>query len=155
MLTQAELQAQLHYDSETGLFTWIKTNSKAGYYPENNYSQVGVNNKLYYGHRLAWLYAYGYFPKYVDHINGIKSDNRLINLREATNQQNACNSKIPTTNTTGIKGVMWNKNAKKWHVQITLHKKRYHIGYFSDFFEACCIAFVARTKFHGDFANNH
>jgi hypothetical protein len=154
MLTQAELQAQIHYDPETGLFTWIKTNNKAGYYPENKYSQIGLNNKLYYGHRLAWLYVYGYFPQYVDHINGVKSDNRLINLRKATNQQNACNSKIPVTNTSRIKGVMWNKNAKKWQVQITLNQKKYHIGYFADFFEACCIVFVTRNKLHGDYANN-
>jgi hypothetical protein len=154
MLTQAELQSQLHYDLDTGIFTWIKSNKQAGYYPENKYSQIGIGDKLYYGHRLAWLYAYGYFPKYVDHINGIKSDNRLCNLREATNQQNAFNSKISTNNTTGIKGVMWNKNAKKWHVQIVLNNKKYHIGYFIDFFEACCNAISIRKMLHGNFANN-
>jgi len=154
MLTQAKLQAQIHYDPETGLFTWIKTNNKAGYYPENKYSQIGLNNKLYYGHRLAWLYVYGYFPQYVDHINGIKSDNRLINLRKATNQQNACNSKIPVTNTSRIKGVMWNKNAKKWQVQMKIDGIQKHFGYFKDIEFAELVAQEIRSKYHGEFARD-
>ena len=148
MLTQAELKSQLHYDQETGVFTWIKNNKKAGYSPSNNYCQIYVNNISHYAHRLVWLYVYGYFPKYIDHINRDKSDNRLCNLREVTNQQNSFNSKIPSTNTTKIKNVMWNKYAKKWHVQITLNGKKIHLGYYDDFFNACCIAIKNKQILH-------
>lgn len=160
MITQAQLKSILDYDQDTGLFTWKKKLSNrteignlAGYYKDFKYTQICIEGTLYYAHRLVWLYMYGYMPKYVDHINKNKSDNRLCNLREATNQQNAFNSKKPSNNTSGIKGVMWNKYAKKWHVQLCFNKKKKHIGYYADFFEACCISIKTRNLMHGEFAN--
>jgi len=66
---------------------------------------------------LIFLYHHGYLPKFVDHIDGNKKNNRIENLREATKSQNAMNQKVSTRNTSGIKGVMWHKRDKKWFVQ--------------------------------------
>ena len=157
MITQDDVKDKLNYDQDTGLFTWkVKPNSTknigdvAGTL-NKNYIEICLNGKKYGAHRLAWLYMYGQFPEScIDHINNNPSDNRLCNLREATHKQNSWNSKLPVTNTTGIKNVSWHKRDKKWRVCI-LGKQ---LGLFTDFFEACCKAFSARNSLHGEFANH-
>jgi hypothetical protein len=155
MITQEQLQSILNYDQNTGLFTWIKNNKKAGSPNKCGYIHIGINNKSYKAHRLAWLYVYGRFPlDKIDHINNIKDDNRLCNLRECTQQQNCLNSKMKKSNTSGVKGLNWHKKHKKWNVRVSLNKKRIELGLFNDFFEACCTAFSYRNKFHGEFVNH-
>lgn len=98
MLTSSYLKSILDYDKETGIITWIKSRknviigSIAGTLNLRGYWQIGINKKLYTAHRLAWLYEFGEFPlNLIDHINGVKTDNRINNLRDVTATVNAQN----------------------------------------------------------------
>jgi len=88
-LTQKRLKELLDYDPKTGIFIWkyacdnMKVGSKAGYKAKDGYVYVRIDGKSYFVHRLAWLFVYGYFPKYsIDHMNKINDDNRIKNLKE-------------------------------------------------------------------------
>mgnify|MGYP000037034139 CR=1 FL=1 len=140
MLTQERLKELLHYDPDTGLFTWIKStntsikiNSVAGGKTSRGYIQIRADKKLYLAHRLAWLYFYGNFPEsFLDHVNEKPSDNRISNLRLATHQENGHNKSTPhKNNTSGFLGVTWQKLNKKWLAQIRLNGKRKHLGLFN------------------------
>lgn len=158
MLTQAELQSQLNYDHETGIFTWIKAkkgtfaNSIAGSKRPDGYIIIGINQNDYRAHRLAWLYVYGYLPKYIDHINHIKDDNKISNLRPATKQQNAFNTKLNVNSTSKVRNVTFNKSKNKWKSYIKINGKQIHLKYTDDFFEACCSSISAINKHHKEFA---
>lgn len=159
IITQEELKELLHYDPDTGIFTWIKPNTfrmnngdEAGWLTKKEYKRVTINYKCYLLHRLAWLYVYGSFPKnLLDHINGVRSDNRIVNLREASESENIFNSKTRKDNITGFKGVYFNKRRKKFHARCQINKIGYHLGYF----ETAELANEAYCNFakihHGDF----
>lgn len=137
MLTQEILKKHLHYDCDTGIFKWIKSDNVAG--TENRgYILIRINNNRYFAHRLAWLYVYGTFPKNdIDHINGIRNDNRLINLRDVTRSVNLQNlKKCYSNNKSGLLGVSWNKKANKWQASIGLNGKLIYIGMFNDKYDA-------------------
>lgn len=88
----------------------------------------------------------------VDHINGVRNDNRWLNLRRADASQNCWNSKKPSTNTSGAKGVSFHKATGKWQVRIRVRGKQKHIGLFDSVEEAELAFAVAADKFHGEFA---
>lgn len=90
--------------------------------------------------------------KVIDHKNGNTLDNQYNNLRVCTNTQNIRNSKKPITNTSGIKGVYWDKNRNKWHAQIKVNNKVIFLGRFSSKIEATEIHDKAAVKYHGEFA---
>ena len=96
----------------------------------------------------------GYLPKIIDHINGDKLDNRIENLRSATVGQNQHNRKTNTNNTSGYKGVCWDKAMKKWRARIKLEDKSIHLGYFTNAEEADKVVRAAREELHGSFANH-
>ena len=106
MLTHKELKLKLNYDSNTGYFTKIIFHKKRGIIKSiysglniEGYIQISINDKLYKGHRLAWFYVHGAWPKdQIDHVNGKRDDNRLENLRECTNAQNSQNKTKPHSN---------------------------------------------------------
>jgi hypothetical protein len=99
------------------------------------------------------MLAYGEFPEMsIDHINGIKTDNRLQNLRLATKSQNALNSKRHKDNTSGYKGVSWNKRLAKWGARITINGKYKHIGLFKNVEDAASAYAAAAYMHHGEFA---
>ena len=149
-LTQERLKELLHYYPETGEFYWKvgyrqrKVGDLAGYFSSRGYIQIGIDRGLYLAHRLAWLYVYGYFPEHgLDHINRCKIDNRIYNLREASQSCNMRNSPIRRCNTSGVKGVCWCKRNSKWHSQIGIDRKVYHLGFYSSFDEAVCARLAA------------
>ena len=161
MLTQKELKELLHYDPDTGVFTWIARPSMAvhsgdtaGSVDRFGYAHIGIRGRIYLAHRLAWLYVYGVWPKdQIDHINHGRGDNRIINLREANSTDNNQNRSIPNINTSGICGVQWHKLRKRWYTAITANGERIYLGCYSDFFEACCARKSAENR-HG-FHINH
>lgn len=132
MISQEKLKELVSYDAEVGRFFRAKsgipvkeTKCKKGY------MHISVNGKSYSAHRLIWLYVHGKMPKnQIDHINRIKDDNRLVNLREATNAQNAQNRDLYSTNSSGYIGVSFNKKAGKYEAYITLDGNRYRLGYY-------------------------
>lgn len=123
-LTQEELRRHIHYNQETGIMTWILPTTHRVHIgrivgtKSNGYVLTMLFGKRQYVHRLAWLYVYGKFPKVeIDHINGNKSDNRIINLREANRSQNSMNRGPAIKNISGHKGVVWDKERNKWVVR--------------------------------------
>ena len=161
MLTQAELKSKLHYNPETGIFTWLETSSLkmrhgdvAGHKNEKGYIVITINGKIYRAHRLAWIYMNETLSCCIDHINTIKDDNRISNLRLATLNQNSFNKKLSKNNTSGVKGVSWNKLTKKWTARIKINNKQITVGAFSDIELAKKVIMEARIKYHGDYANH-
>lgn len=145
-LTQERLKELLHYDSDTGSFTWIVNRGNAvtvgdiaNYRSGGGYVQIRIDKKLYYGHRLAWLYVYGYFPEHgVDHIDKIRHHNWISNLREASTQCNARNTGNFKHNSSGVKGVTWYDWVHKWCARIKVKGKTKNLGIHEDFTEAVC-----------------
>jgi hypothetical protein len=103
-------------------------------------------------HRLIFLMHHGYLPKYIDHINGIKTDNRIENLREATISDNSCNRLGHSKS--GIKGVSWSKYHKKWTVACWKNKKYYFVGHFKCLEDAKKAVIKARNLLHKNFARH-
>lgn len=138
-LTQDELKSLLAYDAVTGVFTWrvsrptkIKPGDVAGNVTSKGYVTIGVKGKLYRAHRLAWLYLYGRWPvNEIDHINRIRSDNRIVNLREADRFVNTQNTTLQCNNKSGFRGVGWHKHRKAWRARISVKGKMKELGYFS------------------------
>jgi hypothetical protein len=160
MLTQKRLQELVHYCPQSGSFTRkivTSRNSKAGAkigYDHKGYLRAMLDNREYALHRLAWLYVYGEWPQgELDHINRDRSDNRISNLRLATSQQNNCNTKIRTDNSSGFKGVYFHKKAGKWLAAIICKRERYHLGLFVCPLDAASAYNLAAHKLHGEFAS--
>lgn len=134
MLTQELLKQWLEYNPETGDFIWLKRPSFravigeiAGRTDNLGYKSLGLLGRQYRQHRLAFLYMTGKWPEdQVDHINGIRSDNRWENLREATNQQNGWNKQYTKRSKTGVKGVF--PSGDKFQVQIRYKGKARYCG---------------------------
>jgi hypothetical protein len=137
MLTQEELKEYLHYDPETGIFTWIKSagngvkvNDVAGSLQNTGYLYIGIRSQLYYAHRLAWLYMYSRWPvEEIDHINGNKKDNRICNLRDVTKRKNLSNREIHRKGK--LVGTTFMNSTGKWKAQIYAENRIFFIGYFS------------------------
>lgn len=137
MITQTQLLQLFDYDELSGKFIRkIKiqgggnVGTEAGTLTTNGYIGICVDGKIYYAHRLVWLYVYGIFPKQcIDHINGQRADNRLCNLRAVTNAQNSINLQHATKNsTTGFLGV--SKVRDKFRARIHCDGAYKHLGYF-------------------------
>ena len=155
MLTQSELKGMFSYDAETGYFkrlscisTRFKTGSIAGGKNFNGYIIITIKGKRHRAHRLVWLYCYGVFPDdYIDHINGDKEDNRLMNLRNVTNKDNGKNQKLSKTNSSGVTGVCWHNRDKKWVAQIRVNDKNKYLGGFSDVGDAIKAREIANVEY--------
>jgi HNH endonuclease/AP2 domain len=138
-VTQERLHKLYHYDAETGhliskLFHHPVGQLKDGY--KMVFLMADGKEKRFPAHRLIWMYVYGRWPLMIDHINGIKTDNRLCNLREVTAKQNAENKVIFKTKSglprSGYKGVHWCKQSNKWKASIGHLKKTIYLGMFDD-----------------------
>jgi hypothetical protein len=157
-MTQDTLKELLHYDPETGVFRWLvrlsnrsPVGSVAGAVNGKRYRIIGIKGKVFYAHRLAWAITHGHWPEcHIDHINGDTLDNRIQNLRLATRHQNGRNRGVPASNTSGFKGVSFDRKSGKWRVQVSGK----HIGLFATIEAAAVLARVTREKLHGEFARH-
>ena len=137
-----------NYDPETGKLYWkvstswrIIVGEEAGsVHPNMGYVVVGLKCRHFVAHRIIWEMHNGPIPKgmQVDHINHIRDDNKLCNLRLVTHADNHKNMTRQSNNVSKIPGVYWDTARGKWHVQIKYQRKLYALGRFDDFFEACC-----------------
>lgn len=155
------IKQYLSYDPETGHFTWIKSSclrpisgTRAGYKKTNGYIGISLFGKHMLAHRAAWAVSYGYWPQSeIDHINRVKSDNRLCNLRLASRQENASNSPTPARNRLGVKGV--GKKYNKYLARIWDGSKTKTIGRFDTAEEAKKCYDEAIRALRGEFSSTH
>lgn len=134
-LTAERLRELLHYDPDTGIFTWRVcprhprlVGKQAGGIVKHGYLVTAIDGTHYKCHRLVWLYVHSKWPpEHIDHINGIRSDNRLLNLRIASRAINNQNRRKPVTGSaSGLLGVTPYRN--KWVAQISVNFMKIHIG---------------------------
>jgi hypothetical protein len=159
--TAEYLRSILHYDPETGEWTWIKKTSRkvvpgrsAGT-DDGHRKIIGIEGEIYPSSILAWLYMTGEWPPLqVDHVDRNSANDRWVNLRLATNQQNNMNKGLRKTNTSGVTGVSWFKNKQKWRAQICVNG-HISLGYYADFDDACQARWDAEDKYFGEFAPKH
>ena len=166
------LRSLIRYDQETGLFTWLKrpetdrfsrawnaryagklANSVNGHGYIQISIKTGEKKKRYEAHRLAWLYVYGEFPEFqLDHVNRVKTDNRISNLRRSDVVGNAHNVDVCRRNSSGVKGVSWHKGAQKWMATITFNNQYFYLGLFFDLDDAKNAYNAASISLAGEFS---
>lgn len=158
MITAEQLRELLAYDPDTGVFVWRVSSSNRAAAGKvagklNCYWQIGVLGRRYLAHRLAWLYVHGRWPTHeIDHINRVKTDNRIANLREATRSQNQANGARHNNNKTGFRGVgllKWGRYA----ATIKINKRQTHLGCFDTAEQASAAYQKAVKELFGEFAN--
>lgn len=157
-LTAEYLRSILDYEPETGIFTRkvrtaarVKVGDVAGSLDGGGYLQIRVQSQRYRAHRLAWLYVYGAWPKdQLDHINRIRTDNRIANLREASHKQNNQNKSKQSNNTSGHPGIYRHKRISKWRAQIKHNQKHISLGYFENLEEAIAARKAAEKLYWSD-----
>lgn len=147
-LTAERLRELLHYDKETGIFTWrVKMwrafpGSIAGHVNKHGYCLVKISQVKWLAHRLAHLYMTGEHPKHeIDHINKTRSDNRWVNLRPATrkqNQENKCDHPL--------RGIRWESDRQKWLVRIKTNGRTINLGRYSSIDEAMYVRLNAERQ---------
>ena len=118
------------------------------------YKVCAVNRVPYYQHRLIFLYHHGYMPKYLDHINNERRDNRIENLRAVSARQNQHNRSINKNSKSGVKGVSWRTQAGKWVAKTCCDGKDYYCGLHDNLSDAEKAVKEMREKLHGKFANH-
>lgn len=159
ILTQARLKELLHYDPDTGIFTWkvaragrwVKVpGAIAGTKMARGYTAISVDGWRESCHRLAFLYMNGQLPSGdVDHINRNRTDNRWANLRDVSRSVNMQNRvKANKNSTSGFLGVSWSKTAKKFEACIKIDGKKKYLGLFEGAEEAHQAYLKAKRKYH-------
>lgn len=141
-----------YLEYKEGLLFWkqsrgnqfTREGSEAGKVDSSGYKRLVFNGKRYLAHRVIFFLHNKYLPKYVDHINGDRLDNRIENLREVTAQQSAFNT---ITNRILPKNVY--KKLNRYVVKLRLNGKLYYFGSFKDLELAEIVAEEARDKYHG------
>lgn len=156
MLTQEYLKSILFYNPDTGGFNRIKNvkgmkQDHVGWVNNKGYLRTGIKRKEYMIHRLAWLYVYGVMPKnQIDHINGVRSDNRICNLRESTNAENQQNQRKPKSNNqSGFLGVLMCKRDGNFKARIGINGEYKWLGIFNTAIEAHEAYLEEKRKLHG------
>ena len=173
-ITQTYLKQRLHYDPETGVFTWLRrsgatmgerlfntkfSGKRAGYIWTYKKSRTKYRSihliGTYQEHRLAFLYITGRFPKTgVDHIDGDGLNNKWNNLRKANQSQNKANGRLNLNNTTGFKGVTFQKITNKYCAQIYVRGRNISLGCFNSAKAASIVYRDASKKYFGEFARS-
>jgi hypothetical protein len=161
-LTAARLREVLTYFPETGEFVWkvslcgrFAAGRRAGCLLPTGYRIIGIDGARYLSHRLAWLYVHGVWPSaLLDHKNGIRSDNRIRNLRECSAVENSRN-RPGNMGRLGFKGVTLDKRSGRWYAKIFVDSKAIHLGSFESTIEAAAAYDAAARRYHGAFARTN
>jgi hypothetical protein len=158
MLTQERLNELFTYDAATGnlIRKVAKANqpagSVAGSVNARGHVNVMVDGGMCAAHRIVFLMVHGWLPVEIDHINRVKTDNRIENLRPATSSQNKGNVGLSRTNASGYRGVSRNSRSGKWHAQIKINGKQTYLGRRDTPEEAALLYNEAATRHFGEFA---
>jgi hypothetical protein len=169
-VNQNKLQLLVNYNPNTGIFTWKYRNldtfksifraktwntryayKETGCITKDGYLTIRIDDKAHYAHRLAWIYIYGKSPKkHIDHINGIRTDNRIENLREADSSENLQNQRKghPDSKYSKLLGVSFHKRDKKYVSQIKTNGSHKNLGYFNTEEEAYNAYLKAKHQLH-------
>lgn len=155
MLTQERLKELVSYCPATGVFTWharkrgVTVGRIAGAVGRYGYWFIVLDGKRYAAHRLVWLYIRGEWPvDCIDHINRIRTDNRLANIRAATRAQNMQNLGVDYKNKSGFRGVSFDIANNKWRASISVDGKTKNLGRFTDKKLAVLAYRAAAAKYH-------
>ena len=165
MITAKQLHALLSYDPKTGIFVWLvdpprgtkRAGKVAGSAKQKteklSYVDITIKGTQYGAHVLAVLYMTGTLPKnHVDHKDGNGLNNKWNNLREATNSENLANASSYSTNTSGARGVTWNKRLGRWQAQIKFRGKNIYLGLFDKIDDAQAAYSKKAIELFGEFA---
>ena len=150
------------FDYKDGQLIWKESRQSAKYgrivgKPNAaGYIRIYINSKRIMAHRLIWMFHNGDIPVGldIDHINGLRNDNRIENLRVATRCQNQCNRPKFKNNKSGYKGVYLDKSRNKWRARITVNKKVNHLGLFDTPEEARIEYNKASIQYHKEFSKS-
>ena len=168
------LRKLLRYEPETGKLFWEKRdpsdfNNNKAQNPQHTckswnsqyagrqaftsvnakgYNQSNIFASNFEAHRVCWAIFFAAYPEgEIDHINGIKTDNRIRNLRDVTSSENKMNRGKQKNNTSGVTGVMWFTPANLWTARIMHNKKVIDLGYFRNFEDAVLARRKAEKKY--------
>lgn len=156
-LTAERIRNLLDYNPETGELRWrnnmngnAMAGSVAGSPQSAGYISIRIDSRPYLAHRLAWLHVHGEWPaNQIDHVNGVRYDNRLVNIRETDNRGNQQNlHNAHSDNKTGLLGAYWHKGAQKFSAQIMIDGNLKYLGLFNTAEEAHAAYLEAKRKFH-------
>lgn len=163
MLEYREALKLFRYDYETGVLYWRwRVNSRVPKTLEagtqrnsDGYLYVKVHGRLYLVHRVVMLMCYGFYGEglEVDHINHVRNDNRLVNLRFVIHGENMRNKSVSSKNTSGVTGVYFLKDRKKYRVRIVVDGETISLGNYDTLEEAATARAEANLKYK--FNNNH
>lgn len=154
------IREMMDYDPLAGEFRWKVSRGRharigrvAGHFDTSDgYIKIGINGTRYGAHRLAWLYATGQWPKHeIDHINGVRDDNRIVNLREADDGQQARNAARRKDNVSGKRGVCFDDKSGKYLSYIDFNGERTILGKCDTLAEAITLRLAAETKYYGEY----
>jgi len=164
-LTAAQLRARLDYIPSTGAFIWRYqptarkewnsryAGTRAGTLHSEGYRQIQLYGRFYFAHRLAFLWMTGKWPPvWVDHRDTDRSNDAWTNLRPATYSQNARNSQLRSSNTSGFKGAYWDKHKGYWGAAIRANGPTRFLGYYDTAEKAAAAYIKAAKRLYGEFA---
>jgi hypothetical protein len=156
-----EIRSILDLDAETGALRWkqkiakkVVVGAEAGRPMSNGYKRIQIDKVRLLAHHVVFALTHNYWPSEIDHINNDPSDNRPCNLREVTRSQNNWNTRKPTHNTSGVKGVFKQRSGVTWTVRLKCYGKLYRVGKFPTAGSASEFLDLFRSMAHGEFANS-
>jgi hypothetical protein len=155
MPSQDELLRQFMYDADTGVITRrittgyrSKQGMVVGYKGRQGYLITTVKCRPWLNHRLIWMMVHGREPSEIDHINGVRTDNRISNLRECNRSENMQNQRLRRDNKSGYPGVFYREDGECWIAYIAVNRTRTNLGRF-DSAEAAYEAYLkAKSDLH-------